>query len=200
MPRRDEAYMESRKLQIIEAAWRCFGQRGVSATTMRQIAAEAGLSTGAVYVHFSGKEAIVDAAFEHSNQRIARVGEGLASGEDPVQAIDDLIPAFFAPMDRPEAAPMLRGTVALLAETVASEPLRARYCEQLHAMIEGMSVPLGEMAEQGLLPADLDPRMVARFLLAIHEGYRIHRVVDPDFSGPDFVQTMAALLFQPQGR
>jgi AcrR family transcriptional regulator len=44
--------------QILEAALELFSHRGYGATSMRDIAAEAGVSTGNVYHHFPDKESI----------------------------------------------------------------------------------------------------------------------------------------------
>jgi len=44
--------------QLVEAAFRCFEAQGFAATTLEQIAAEAGLTTGAVYSNFKNKEAL----------------------------------------------------------------------------------------------------------------------------------------------
>lgn len=50
-----------RRLQIIEAAERSFRKRGFHATTLREIAAEFGMSVGHIYNYFSGKVAILEA-------------------------------------------------------------------------------------------------------------------------------------------
>lgn len=52
---------QRRRLQIIEAAERSFRKRGFHATTLREIAAEFGMSVGHIYNYFSGKDAILEA-------------------------------------------------------------------------------------------------------------------------------------------
>lgn len=44
--------------QILAAAARLFGRQGWAATTLRQIAEEAGIKAGSIYYHFEGKEEI----------------------------------------------------------------------------------------------------------------------------------------------
>lgn len=53
--------LTKRRLQIIEAAERSFRKRGFHATTLREIAAEFGMSVGHIYNYFSGKDAILEA-------------------------------------------------------------------------------------------------------------------------------------------
>lgn len=55
---------ERSRRQILDAALPLFSHRGYGATSIRDIADKAGLSTGNVYHHFSDKEAIYQALFE----------------------------------------------------------------------------------------------------------------------------------------
>lgn len=68
MRKRDEALNQKRKLQIVEAAIKCFVKKGFHQTTMREICAEAGMSPGSVYRFLSSKEEIIQAAADHDNQ------------------------------------------------------------------------------------------------------------------------------------
>jgi AcrR family transcriptional regulator len=50
--------------RIEQAAVRLFVEKGVAETTIKDIAGAVGLSEGALYRHFEGKEDLVWAAFE----------------------------------------------------------------------------------------------------------------------------------------
>jgi AcrR family transcriptional regulator len=81
MPRVSEAYERARHHQILAAAATCFSRGGFSATSMPDIAAEVGLSVGALYRYFSSKE----------NLFLAVVAERVAVYNE----------AVFAALDRP---------------------------------------------------------------------------------------------------
>jgi AcrR family transcriptional regulator len=51
---------------IVETALRLFRERGFEATTMRAIAAEAGVSVGNAYYYFSSKEQLVQAYYDRA--------------------------------------------------------------------------------------------------------------------------------------
>lgn len=53
---------------IVETALRLFRERGYEATTMRAIAAEAGVSVGNAYYYFASKEALVQAYYERAQE------------------------------------------------------------------------------------------------------------------------------------
>ncbi|MFI6297905.1 TetR family transcriptional regulator [Nonomuraea sp. NPDC050790] len=57
---------ESTREVIVETALRLFRERGFDATTMRAIAAEAGVSVGNAYYYFAGKEALIQAYYDRA--------------------------------------------------------------------------------------------------------------------------------------
>jgi AcrR family transcriptional regulator len=59
MPRISDDRRADRRRQIADAALRCFRRRGFENTSMADIIGEAGLSAGAIYVHFEGKQDLV---------------------------------------------------------------------------------------------------------------------------------------------
>src|SRR5262252_6350785 len=63
---------EDTRDRIYNAALTLFRQRGFDATTMRDVAAAAGMSLGAAYHYFPSKDAIVLAYYDHISREHAR--------------------------------------------------------------------------------------------------------------------------------
>lgn len=61
---------EETRSRILEAALTIFRERGFESTTMREIAATAGVAVGAAYYYFESKEAIVMAFYERSQKEM----------------------------------------------------------------------------------------------------------------------------------
>jgi AcrR family transcriptional regulator len=59
MPKVSDAHRESRREQILVAAWKCFSRNGFHSTSMADVIREAGLSAGAVYLYFRSKDDII---------------------------------------------------------------------------------------------------------------------------------------------
>lgn len=57
--------LASKKTAILRAARRLFAARGYEDITMAELAKAAGVSTGSIYTHFGGKEALFLAVVEH---------------------------------------------------------------------------------------------------------------------------------------
>jgi AcrR family transcriptional regulator len=58
------------KREILRAAIKLFGQHGLAATTIRDIAKESGYTNPALYKHFVSKEALALYLFETSHRRL----------------------------------------------------------------------------------------------------------------------------------
>jgi AcrR family transcriptional regulator len=75
----DETKSEATRRHLLDRALVLFRERGVDATTMRDIAKAAGLSLGAAYYYFPSKEALVFAYYEQ-NQHVMEKLAGRATG------------------------------------------------------------------------------------------------------------------------
>ena len=54
-----------RRLEIIQAAGRAFATKGYAATTVKDIAAEAGIAPGTIYLYFAGRRDILEGFFDY---------------------------------------------------------------------------------------------------------------------------------------
>jgi len=84
-----------RRAQILAAAVRLFHDRGYHATTMKDVAAEVGVTAGAIYQHYRNKQEILDVAVESATAELrARLEEVAELVEDPVPLLDALVAAL----------------------------------------------------------------------------------------------------------
>lgn len=67
MPKVDQAHLAARRQQIVDAARARFTDHGFAGTSMADVVAEAGLSTGAIYRYFASKEELVIAVCEQGS-------------------------------------------------------------------------------------------------------------------------------------
>ena len=74
--------------QLIEVATGLFATRGYEGTSIEAVLAAAGVSRGAIYHHFAGKEALFTAAVVAISDRVtAEVTEAIRDCTDPVDAL-----------------------------------------------------------------------------------------------------------------
>jgi TetR/AcrR family transcriptional regulator, cholesterol catabolism regulator len=86
----------TKKEAILDAALTLFAEKGVDATTTREIAERAGTAEGNLYRHFEGKDDLARTLFETTARGFANVLEAEAGDEDDPRArLDALIRGIF---------------------------------------------------------------------------------------------------------
>jgi TetR/AcrR family acrAB operon transcriptional repressor len=82
--------------QLLEAALTVFGRKGYSAATLEEIASEAGLTRGAIYWHFDGKEALYKALVIEKSAGINQLAEEILAGDGtPREILQSLLLGLF---------------------------------------------------------------------------------------------------------
>jgi AcrR family transcriptional regulator len=85
-----------RRREILEAARKVFWREGYDGATMPQIAREAELAAGTLYLYFPGKDSLYVALLEEGyDQLLARLGKATDGAKSPLEAAQGLIDAFF---------------------------------------------------------------------------------------------------------
>jgi len=89
------------RARILDAAMELFRRQGFEETTMRQIAREAGVATGAAYYYFDSKDALVMGFYERAQRDLdPLLEEALANKhglEERLRAVIDVKFRYFAP-------------------------------------------------------------------------------------------------------
>jgi AcrR family transcriptional regulator len=175
MSRVPSSYLEARTTEIRDAAMRVFVRKGINGSTMQEIAAEAGLSAGAIYRYFNGKDDLVRAVFERCREENREFFEAMARATgSPFEAFFDVGRAvwdeFKQPGIRDEYA------VRLAASAMASRPDDPLQAEQqgIHTeVIERIGEAIRQIQAAGELPEDVDAEALALMILSCVLGLRM---------------------------
>jgi AcrR family transcriptional regulator len=82
--------------ELLAAARRLFAEQGYAATSLEDVADAAGVTKGAVYHHFKGKQDLFRAVYEREQQALAEVSfAAYQRRRDPRQGFHDACRAFF---------------------------------------------------------------------------------------------------------
>jgi AcrR family transcriptional regulator len=84
---------EERVQQILAATWRVIGRDGISAASLRTIAAELGATTGLVTRYFPEKQGLLLAALERATSFLSREVETASAPHTGVARLQAVIPA-----------------------------------------------------------------------------------------------------------
>jgi AcrR family transcriptional regulator len=173
---------EARRADLLDAAERCFAERGYHATTVDEIAARAGVSKGAFYWHFETKRDAFTALVDRLVDVVQPRWRELAAGTSPLAALRELLAAS-PDLARPALA-LADASLEYMAEASRDRALSRRLAEQLRT---GCRV-LAELIRRGVAAGefrDVDPDATAVAIVAAAKGLRLLEKVDPelDFDG-----------------
>ncbi|GGP11323.1 TetR/AcrR family transcriptional regulator [Nonomuraea glycinis] len=94
-----------RRDHLVKLAAELFARKGFQATTVREIAEEAGILSGSLYHHFDSKETIVDEVLStFLDDLIARYRAALETGGDPRTVLSEMVRIGFGTLEPHRAA------------------------------------------------------------------------------------------------
>jgi AcrR family transcriptional regulator len=198
-----ERKRDATRRMILDEAQRLFRERGVDATTMRDIAKAAGLSLGAAYYHFPSKEALVFAFYEDNQARFEALAERAGDSDSVRARLGVLLHGSLETIATQRA--MLASIIHHLVNP--GDPLSA-FSHQTRAVRErAVAVFRRVLAGSGLPPPALAAAAhalwmlhLACMLVFVHDdtpgGARTHGLVD---DGLDLVVPLLPFLGTPPG-
>jgi AcrR family transcriptional regulator len=182
MSRVTDAHIAARRQSILEAAFRVFSTRGVSAATMAEIAEEAGLSAGAIYRYFESKQDLAAACFQEGVEQVAEQWRlEVESAPDPREAFYRIAARSFDEITTPESRDHTRLMLEGYLEATRCEEDKVLDAARFEhdTIIGGLADMLRRVQAANQLPPDMDARALAGALCAFWLGARIFRLLDP---------------------
>jgi AcrR family transcriptional regulator len=177
MPRLSTELRAQRRQHVLASAWRCFSRDGFHETSMDDIISATGISSGAVYRYFRGKDDLVDAAAEESLALIRDFFARLLA-EDPTPTLAETVLALVNQL--PERSANLDYDLSKIAMHAWAEALRRPELEaRTRAFYLDVRGHLTELARRwrasGHLAPDANPEHVATVLLTLMPGLIVTR-------------------------
>lgn len=164
--------------RLLEAAQRQFSTLGYDATTNKDIANAAGITTGAIYHYFESKRDLYEAVLDHVQEIVyERFGAAIAGVQGTVARIH-------AVLDAAVELEMEDPSLAAFIVAVPTEAMRHAEIADLAAHQQKWSVDFfGELAAQahaeGDLAEDTDPAELTALLRAVAGGMARYATVAP---------------------
>jgi TetR/AcrR family fatty acid metabolism transcriptional regulator len=180
--------IDRRRAQILAAASRVFARQGFHRTTVREVAREAGIADGTVYLYFASKQELLLALLG----QLGRVGERPAdfaalAGMDLSASLDAYLHRRFA--DLREWRQLF---TAVFPEVLADAELREAQSVQAAPAFEAAAAELARRMEAGELPPR-DPALLARVAAATVLGLLVLDVMGDPVVGARWEELPALL-------
>jgi AcrR family transcriptional regulator len=189
MPKISDDKRAARRAQILEAAWICFQQQGLHATTMDDIIKASRLSAGAVYSYYPSKEELIVAAVTTSLSGLReRVEPILQSSLQPPDVFVGKIVEAISDFTAREGYDLRRIALLGWSETQRNERLR----EIMQGFYLAFRARLAEVATEwkkaGLLRRRASTSDVAKVVLAEILGFVVQSAILGDVEPKDIVR------------
>ena len=187
-PTRDET-----RDKLFEAAARVFEEQGIGGASIEAIAAAAGFTRGAFYSNFVSKDELIIAMLEdHVAQSIRRSLDLLAKHQN----LDDFLDAFKR-MDRSQQDPLGRSPLLhmeMILFAARAEKRRPELAKRLRARRKLIADIVETTLNDSGRPASVNPAWTAAVVLALEDGFRLHRLIDPETTPADsFMRALSDL-------
>jgi len=152
----------SRRDELLDLAATMFAERGLRATTVRDIADSAGILSGSLYHHFSSKEEMVDELLRgFLDWLFARYEEIVATQPNPLERLKGLFMASFEAIEDRHAQVVIYQDEA---KRLMGQP-RFSYVEERNREQRKMWLALlNQGVDEGYFRPDIDVDLVYRFI------------------------------------
>ncbi len=152
----------TRRDELLELAAQMFAERGLKATTVRDIADSAGILSGSLYHHFASKEEMVDEVLRgFLDWLFDRYRSIVETEPNPLERFKGLFMASFEAIEHRHAQVVIYQDEA---KRLSSQP-RFAYVEQRNREQRNMCVDvLTQGIEEGYFRSDIDVDLVYRFI------------------------------------
>jgi TetR/AcrR family acrAB operon transcriptional repressor len=161
---------QNTRRQILAAAEQAFHERGMSRTTLAEIASIAGVTRGAIYWHFSDKADLIQALLDTLREPLDALAKASQDEDevDPLGYLRLLLITLFEQLVLDARIRRIREILIYKCEfTDATCDLRQQRQDAYQAISGRIERSLNNAVRRGQLPADLN---VARAVISLH-GY-----------------------------
>jgi TetR/AcrR family transcriptional repressor of uid operon len=156
-----------RRLQILEAAHRCFVRRGFHAASTAEISSEAGISVAGLYQYFPTKQDLVTALIQHELEADLALIQELDQAGDLLEGMQRVAMMVVRDANTPRAAHL---RLEILAEAARDSGTAAVFLAAEQRINRAFTQVICKGQALGSIDPRLDPQVVAECINAFLDG------------------------------
>lgn len=189
MPKLTDSKKRENKELILNASFSCFNRKGFHKTSMRDIANEANLSLGAIYVYFETKVEILKAlVWKSIDQRRKFLEE---KGE---RGLRSFLMDLAREMEKPEGMMGFRVDMGVWVALLDDDEVKKLAENAVEGFIEDFAAWLAKQNVNEIPESDFDTIEVARVILAIIQGGAVQKIIYPELNLNRYFETAIKLI------
>ncbi len=197
MPRVSAAHEQEVRDRILAAASRVFAEKGYHSSTIADVVRESGLSVGAIYTYFSGKDELIRLTCEDIASRgLDELAARLAPATTTAERLAIAIRLYVETIDEYGGAPGQISLVQAWAEADREPVVREMLVGRRERLAGAGQLLLRQGVINGELPASLDVDAVTRGILALLDGLMLQRIEAGDAYRPADLERRATAIVE----
>jgi AcrR family transcriptional regulator len=171
---------DERRRQLIASARKVIASKGVVNATLRDVAIDAGVSTGIVSYYFHGKQQLITAAVKAAaldfQRLVAKREAGAVTPWERLQA--HVLAVFDGPLRQRRAD--LAFWAECWSEAVRADHIRRAHSERFRAWLSELTAIIDAGQRAGEFSAPEEAKDLATFVVCAIDGLWLHSVVDAE--------------------
>jgi AcrR family transcriptional regulator len=197
MPRVSAAHEQEVRDRILAAAARVFSEKGYHDSTIADVVRESGLSVGAIYTYFSGKDELIRLTCDQIAARgLEELAERLMPATTTAERMAIAIRLYVETIDEYDDAPGQISLVHAWAEADREPGVRAMLAARRERLVGAGQMLLHQGVVSGELPTWLDVDAVTRAFLALLDGLMLQRIEAGDAYRPADLERRATAILE----
>lgn len=195
MPKISDERKLERSTQILDAARRCFIEKGFHRASMSDVIRESGLSAGAVYSYYSSKEELIAAV---ARSLFVAYQEGISSFDDPGSrpASPEAVVRSLAERVLLEIAPMTDGfrmVLTVWGEAANNPALRGTVGDIVRGLRGVFERVLTDWRAAGH-ELSAEPAVLAQVMVSVMQGVVVQQGLVGDVEVDEYIDAFCAVL------
>jgi TetR/AcrR family transcriptional regulator, acrAB operon repressor len=182
MARRTKEEAQATRSLLLDTAERLFEQRGVSGTSLHEIAKAAGLTRGAIYWHFTDKADLFNAMMERATLPLEEAGN-VCGFDSPEMTLTQMRAGFRNVLKRIVADPQMRRVFEIASHKVEyvaeMRAVRERHLNVRNACVADVERVLKAALQRGELAPRTPARTAAIGVHALLDGLIHNWMLEP---------------------
>ena len=183
MVRRTKEAAQATRSHLLDTAELVFEQRGVSGTSLGEIAKAAGLTRGAIYWHFTDKADLFNAMMERVTLPLEATDAACGFKGDAI-TLAQMRTGFVAVLRKVTTDPQLKRVFDIATHKVEyvgeMNAVRERHLAMRNRCLTDMERALKRALRSGAMPKGISPRSGAIGMIALFDGLLQNWMLDRD--------------------
>jgi AcrR family transcriptional regulator len=199
MPRVTPAHEQAVRTRILESALRVFAEKGYHGATIADVVRDSGLSVGAIYTHYRGKDELFLATCElSSGQGLGELGTRLARGSSSAAKLAIALGFFLDALVKDPREPDMASALVMQWSRAEADPaIRASLTRRRDQLQTVGELLLREAVVNGELPGWIDAPALAAALVAFLDGLLVWRLEEGEGYRRDVAERRTLALLGP---